>query len=674
MDTAPASATTNGYQVYLIYQKEVYNCDHSFLQSMMDWLYSSVDSPYKFRFRNKAFININHQGIQIQKDNILASLTLSGETSGGPRELSNWKSINFNLKHLKEIYVDKRHKDTCVLVSKVSSSSSTPPANNYVWKASNPSNYQSFRSPYSLNSAYKKAYLLTIIKFKEGPSRLLQSIQSLDNILADYNKKDLNKNQHAQKKQSSNEKEMSTSMDATSNVDRPSMQQYFSDYFSKQVQEQHRTLPNYFGNSQSSNSASFIYNSGGHNSLKSKQVLTNSGTPNSFSYHHHHQRRLSVDSSQPPQHIASLSSLHFMNNSSNLSLDNYGQAHQNGLSINRSGTISRQSSSNDVRPLYAHLGGVGAGAVGNGGGGGGGHRFFMPNNSASTFVNLNNNSLSQFYTDQMHQHHFLNHPQYHQYSHGHHHHHHPHYATLSKSSASSVPASPTPVHHQKFNKSNWLNGFANVAGTHSRSSSKSSQINNGSVISTAPVTSHHRNDVNTSNENLSEIGYQQYKKKLSARIRSSGVSLATSTSSLKNSAKFYSTSNHNNNNKTPIANTNLNLHQTNAFNTQANIMNSIQSTNGSKQLSISRGSFNKKQDSSASSLSITQKNQKDSSCLSIRNHRLNQNMLHYPINQNSASQQKTNDMQSINQDDQLNWTRKIKNRYVMPIVTFSQFF
>ena len=103
-------------------------------------------------------------------------------------------------------------------------------------------------------------------------------------------------------------------------------------------------------------------------------------------------------------------------------------------------------------------------------------------------------------------------------------------------------------------------------------------------------------------------------------------------------------------------------------------MNSIQSTNGSKQLSISRGSFNKKQDSSASSLSITQKNQKDSSCLSIRNHRLNQNMLHYPINQNSASQQKTNDMQSINQDDQLNWTRKIKNRYVMPIVTFSQFF
>jgi hypothetical protein len=668
MDTASASAATNGYNVYLIYQKEVYNCDHSFLQSMMDWLYSSVDSPYKFRFRNKAFININHQGIQIQKDNLLASLTLSGETGGGPRELSNWKSINFNLKHLKEIYVDKRHKDTCVLVSKVSSSSSTPPTNNYVWKASNPSNYQSFRSPYSLNSAYKKSYLLTIIKFKEGPSRLLQSIQSLDNILADYNKKDLNKNQHVQKamnvKQSSNENEMSTSLDATSNVDRPSMQQYFSDYFSKQVQEQHRTLPNYFGNSQSSNSASFIYNSGGHNSLKSKQVLTNSGTPNSFSYHH--QRRLSVDSSQPPQHIASLTSLHFMNNSSNLSLDNYGQTHQNGISINRSGTISRQSSSNDVRPLYAHLGGVGAGAVGNGG-----HRFFMQNNSASTFVNLNNNSLSQFYSDQMHQHNFLNHPQYHQYLHGHHNHHHPHYATLSKSSASSVPASPTPAHHQKFSKSNWLNGFANVARTHSRSSSKSSQINNGSVISTTPVTNHHRNDVNTSNENLSEIGYQQYKKKLSARIRSSGVPLATSTSSLKSAEKFYSTSNHNN--KTPKGNSNLNLHQTNAFNTQANTMNSNQSTNGSNQLTIGKGSFNKKQDSSASSLPITHKNQNDTSCLSIRNHRLNQNMLHYPIYQNSPTQQKTNDKQLTNQDDELNWARKTKNRYVMPTVKFIRF-
>ena len=187
-----------GYNVYLLYQKEVYNCDHSFLQSMMDWLYSSIDSPYKFRFRNKAFININHFGILIQKDNLLASLNTTSSDPNDPQqqrtnshtESSNWTGINFNLKHLKEIYVDKRHKDTCVLVSKVSSSTANAaPTNNYVWKAANPSNYQSFRSPYSLNSAYKKSYLLTIIKFKDGPGRLLQSIQLLDSILADYNKK-----------------------------------------------------------------------------------------------------------------------------------------------------------------------------------------------------------------------------------------------------------------------------------------------------------------------------------------------------------------------------------------------------------------------------------------------------------------------------------------------------
>ena len=260
METSSTSTTdpttvTNGYNVYLIYQKEVYNCDHSFLQSMMDWLYSSVDSPYKFRFRNKAFISIDHNGIQIQKDNLLASLTTAPSNSSSASfgndnkntttaaELSNWKSITFNLKHLKEIYVDKRHKDTCVLVSKVSNSSTSSTStstqthhhNNYVWKASNPSNYQSFRSPYSLNSAYKKAYLLTIVKFKDGPGRLLQSIQSLDNILADYKSHHSHKSVKAPAKDDENTNANITEKTAT----RPSIQNYFSDYFSKQQQQQH---------------------------------------------------------------------------------------------------------------------------------------------------------------------------------------------------------------------------------------------------------------------------------------------------------------------------------------------------------------------------------------------------------------------------------------------------
>ncbi len=172
---------------------QVYNSDHAFLQSMMDWIYTSTDSPYKFIFRNRAFININHYGIVLQKDksalpssnnsSSVSSCTLAADSN----ESSNWNTIHFNLKHLKEIYVDKRHKDTCVLVSKVSSSSSN---NIYVWKKTNPSNYQTFRSPYALNNAYKKSYLLTIVKFKDGPSRLLQSIQLLDSVLADYNKRD----------------------------------------------------------------------------------------------------------------------------------------------------------------------------------------------------------------------------------------------------------------------------------------------------------------------------------------------------------------------------------------------------------------------------------------------------------------------------------------------------
>ncbi|CAF0708142.1 unnamed protein product [Brachionus calyciflorus] len=166
-----------GYSVYLLYQKEVYSSDHSFLQSMMDWLYTSSDSPLKFYFRNKAQVNIAHNGILIRKD---TSLNTSSN------ENSHWSQIYFNFKHLKEIYVDKRHKDTCVLVSKVSSSTTS----NYVWKKTNPSNYQSFRSAYSLNSAYKKTFLLTILKFKDGPSRLLQTIQLLDSVLVDYNKKE----------------------------------------------------------------------------------------------------------------------------------------------------------------------------------------------------------------------------------------------------------------------------------------------------------------------------------------------------------------------------------------------------------------------------------------------------------------------------------------------------
>lgn len=245
-----------GYNVYLLYQKEVYNCDHSFLQSMMDWLYSSVDSPYKFRFRNKAFINISHFGILIQKDNLLATLVpqspganeAESSSSSSASASSNWSSINFNLKHLKEIYVDKRHKDTCVLVSKVSSSSPTLP-NNYVWKAANPSNYQSFRSPYSLNNAYKKSYLLTIIKFKEGPGRLLQSIQLLDSILADFNKKDLSVRQKASSKHhqlnsadphhgDSNKNEENSYEVKTSQANMQ-QQQYFGDYFSKQANIQY---------------------------------------------------------------------------------------------------------------------------------------------------------------------------------------------------------------------------------------------------------------------------------------------------------------------------------------------------------------------------------------------------------------------------------------------------
>lgn len=174
-----------GYQVYLLYQKEVHNTDHSHLQSMLDWLYNSIDSPYKFIIRNKCLIppleNSNSLD-SIQILNLMHPIHQISTTSMTNSITAEWPQIQFNLKHLKEIYVDKRHKDTCILVSRNPSGTGTN--SNYVWKKANPSNYQSFRTAYSMNSSYKKAYLLTILKFKEGPPRLLQFIQSLDSILA----------------------------------------------------------------------------------------------------------------------------------------------------------------------------------------------------------------------------------------------------------------------------------------------------------------------------------------------------------------------------------------------------------------------------------------------------------------------------------------------------------
>ncbi|RNA20860.1 hypothetical protein BpHYR1_006269 [Brachionus plicatilis] len=178
------NATLTGYSVYLLYQKEVYSSDHSLLQSMMEWLYTSVDSPLKFSIRNKAQVNITHNGILIQKE--------CSANSRHKADANTWNHIFFNFRHLKEIYVDKRHKDTCVLVSKVSGSTQS----NNIWRKSNPSNYESFRFAYAMNKAYKKSFLLTILKFRDGPTRLLQSIQLLDSVLVDYNKREelINKN------------------------------------------------------------------------------------------------------------------------------------------------------------------------------------------------------------------------------------------------------------------------------------------------------------------------------------------------------------------------------------------------------------------------------------------------------------------------------------------------
>ncbi len=197
------SAPSSGYNVYMLYQKEVYNTDHAYIQSMLDWLYTSVDSPYKFIIRNKCQVHLEpgaaatttHKNAMSTQQSIrilnlssasgtaTCSCNCSPDGSGctcGPG--GSWQAIEFNLKYLKEIYVDRRHKDTCVLVSR--SPTSTPSISSYVWKRCNPSNYQSFRTPYSLNHSVKKAYLLTILKFKEGgPSKLLSFIQSLDSLL-----------------------------------------------------------------------------------------------------------------------------------------------------------------------------------------------------------------------------------------------------------------------------------------------------------------------------------------------------------------------------------------------------------------------------------------------------------------------------------------------------------
>ena len=221
-----------GYSVYLLYQKEVYDCGHAFLQSMMDWLYTASDSPYKFMFRNKALINISKSGISLQKDNSPVT-NINMNSINIENEASNWTSIHFNLKYLKEIYVDKRHKDTCVLVSKVTMGQSS----NYVWKKCNPSNYQTFRSPYALNNAFKKSYLLTIVKYKEGPGRLLQSIQLLDSILSEYHENEIAKeeNKHIDNSisESIDNKNLTTrlnSLTRSANVKkvRPNIQQYFN--------------------------------------------------------------------------------------------------------------------------------------------------------------------------------------------------------------------------------------------------------------------------------------------------------------------------------------------------------------------------------------------------------------------------------------------------------------
>jgi hypothetical protein len=222
-----------GFTVYILYQKEVQNTDHGLLQSMMDWIYMSNDSPYKYVSRNKSVLSINNYDITLHKDSNIKSAK-PPPPNNDQTESSLWTSINFNLKYLKEIYVDKRHKDTCVLVSKVSSS--TKPTNN-VWKKSNPSNYQPFKSLYSnlntsgANNNSKRSYLLTVLKFKDGPSKLLQSIQMLDRVLTNFDtKQEANNNTTTTNNNNNNQKSNgTTSVHTKSNNKTTSTKQQTSD-------------------------------------------------------------------------------------------------------------------------------------------------------------------------------------------------------------------------------------------------------------------------------------------------------------------------------------------------------------------------------------------------------------------------------------------------------------
>lgn len=551
-----------GNSVYLLYQKEVYNCDHSFLQSLMDWLYSSNESPFKFIVRNKAIIKINRYGIIIQKE----------PNAFNMNDDSNWTHIHFNLKHLKEIYVDKRHKDTCVLVSKVSQSSGS----NYVWKKTNPSNYQSFRSPYGLNNAFKKSYLLTIIKFKDGPSKLLQTIQLLDSILADYNKQEdnpstrnLNNNSNNNSMTKTNELQQTDSKNNNSNNNtihvnksanlneefcsyfnsitgknaknlklRPNVQQYFNDQF---IRNQHQKLNN--GSNNQLNSCNSINNltnltnknasentlvlnqaasfngnhhfqqqqqqphcqnenndlklfqsyqdMGGHNSLRNKSQLIHQAKGNN------NKRTLSIDNKQNVPLYCNY------NNSSNKSLQNYqmnlahgpgnyfsnanlSQYNQktalngNNNNINTFGSstsvnfcnLSRQSSINEIRSNNHQVLIVNRNLVSGTG--------YLANNYHSQAYgnnNPNNNGSNNNYLD-------------------------------AAAAAAMINSSTSPLNENYYMKANPLSPYG-------------FNINN--------------NNNNTSNENLSEIGYQQYRKK----FNTSNISVS-STSSLRNAIDLFS--------------------------------------------------------------------------------------------------------------------------------------
>ena len=109
-------------------------------------------------------------------------ITLKRELNATDNVVNTWDIIHFKLKHLKEIYVDKRHKDTCVLVSKISPSS----LGNCVWRRANPANFTQFKPAAAQSKAGGRSFLVTVIKFREGHGQLLQSIQSLDRILKSF--------------------------------------------------------------------------------------------------------------------------------------------------------------------------------------------------------------------------------------------------------------------------------------------------------------------------------------------------------------------------------------------------------------------------------------------------------------------------------------------------------